>query len=143
MNYFYYLVIWYASLGLRRCVQLPGIFQFFRDARFDPALLHLSRQCPWPRRRSSYSAGRVRDFCLFPSKIGYKRKHISGIIPRRISNRYIFPTMEELSDQISDVMLHFNIKSFVGLGVGSGANVLVRFALTHPERVCIRLELIK
>lgn len=43
--------------------------------------------------------------------------------------------MEELSEQISDVMLHFNLKSFIGLGVGVGANVLVRFALFHPEKV--------
>ena len=43
--------------------------------------------------------------------------------------------MEELSEQLNDIMLHFNIKSFIGLGVGVGANILVRFALTHPEKV--------
>ncbi|XP_057366753.1 protein NDRG3-like isoform X1 [Daphnia carinata] len=48
---------------------------------------------------------------------------------------YVYPTMEELSEQISDVMLYFNLKSFVGLGVGVGANILVRFALSHPEKV--------
>lgn len=48
--------------------------------------------------------------------------------------------MEELSEQISDVMIHFNLKSFIGLGVGVGANVLVRFALAHPERVSIYLK---
>lgn len=45
--------------------------------------------------------------------------------------------MEELSEQISDVMLHFGLKSFVGIGAGVGANVLVRFALAHPERVLL------
>jgi hypothetical protein len=34
-------------------------------------------------------------------------------------------------------MLHFNLKAFIGLGVGVGANILVRFALSHPERVLI------
>ena len=48
---------------------------------------------------------------------------------------YVYPTIEELSEQISDVMLHFNLKTFIGLGVGVGANILVRFALSHPERV--------
>lgn len=43
--------------------------------------------------------------------------------------------MEELGEQISDVMLHFDLKSFIALGVGVGANILVRFALAHPERV--------
>lgn len=43
--------------------------------------------------------------------------------------------MDELSEQISDVMLHFNLKTCIGLGVGAGANVLVRFALSHPHSV--------
>jgi len=48
---------------------------------------------------------------------------------------YVYPTMEELSEQISDVVLHFNMKTFTGLGVGVGANILVRYALAHPEKV--------
>jgi len=48
---------------------------------------------------------------------------------------FVYPTMEELGEQISDVMLHFDLKSFIALGVGVGANILVRFALAHPERV--------
>jgi len=48
---------------------------------------------------------------------------------------YVYPTMEDLSEQISDVVLHFNLKSFTGLGVGVGANILVRYALAHPEKV--------
>lgn len=45
--------------------------------------------------------------------------------------------MEEISEQISDVTLHFNLKTFIGFGVGVGANILVRFALNHPERVSL------
>lgn len=48
---------------------------------------------------------------------------------------FVYPTMEEVSEQISDVVLHFNIKSFIGFGVGVGANILVRYALNHPERL--------
>lgn len=43
--------------------------------------------------------------------------------------------MEELSNQINYVMVHFGIKSFIGFGVGVGANILARFALTNPEKV--------
>lgn len=43
--------------------------------------------------------------------------------------------MDELSEQIADVVVHFNLKTFIGLGVGVGANILVRFALSHPEKV--------
>ena len=43
--------------------------------------------------------------------------------------------MDELGEQISDVVIHFNLKTFIGLGVGVGANILVRFALAHPEKV--------
>ena len=48
--------------------------------------------------------------------------------------------MDELGEQISDVVIHFNIKTFIGLGVGIGANILVRFALAHPEKVIHRLK---
>lgn len=48
---------------------------------------------------------------------------------------FVYPTMEELSEQLSDVMVHFGLKTFIGIGVGVGANILVRFALAHPERV--------
>lgn len=43
--------------------------------------------------------------------------------------------MDELGEQISDVVIHFNIKTFIGLAVGTGSNILVRFALAHPEKV--------
>ena len=43
--------------------------------------------------------------------------------------------MEELGEQISDVVVHFNLKTFIGFGVGVGANILTRFALAHPEKV--------
>jgi len=51
--------------------------------------------------------------------------------------------MEDLSEQISDVVLHFNLKSFTGLGVGVGANILVRYALAHPEKVFINFTVKK
>lgn len=43
--------------------------------------------------------------------------------------------MEELANQLSYVLTHFGLKSFIGFGVGAGANILARFALNHPEHV--------
>lgn len=49
--------------------------------------------------------------------------------------RYIYPTMDELADQLVQVVRHFNLKQFIGFGVGAGANILCRYALNHPEMV--------
>lgn len=48
---------------------------------------------------------------------------------------FIYPTMDQLADQIFAVCQYFNVKSIIGLGVGLGANVLARFALKHSDRV--------
>ncbi|XP_018566471.1 protein NDRG3 isoform X2 [Anoplophora glabripennis] len=48
---------------------------------------------------------------------------------------YVYPTMDELANQISYVLTHFGIKQFIGFGVGAGSNVLCRFALSHPSQV--------
>ncbi|XP_045784943.1 protein NDRG3-like isoform X2 [Maniola jurtina] len=48
---------------------------------------------------------------------------------------YLYPTMEELAHQISFVLVHFGIKSFIGVGVGAGAHILARFALINPTKV--------
>nr|CAD7199883.1 unnamed protein product [Timema douglasi] len=57
-----------------------------------------------------------------------------GFKPQVIRS-YIYPTMEELSEQILFVMSHYALRSVIGFGVGVGANVLARFALAHPEKV--------
>lgn len=43
--------------------------------------------------------------------------------------------MDELADQLVQVVRHFNLKQFIGFGVGAGANILCRYALNHPEMV--------
>ncbi|XP_014215346.1 protein NDRG3 isoform X2 [Copidosoma floridanum] len=48
---------------------------------------------------------------------------------------YVYPSMEELGEQLLFVMGHFGLKSAIGFGVGAGANILARFALAHPEKV--------
>ncbi|XP_041987798.1 protein NDRG3 isoform X2 [Aricia agestis] len=52
-----------------------------------------------------------------------------------LRDEYIYPTMDELANQINYVMVHFGFKTFIGFGVGFGANVLARFALSNSEKV--------
>ena len=46
-----------------------------------------------------------------------------------------YPTLDELADQIVEVCDRYKIKSFIGFGVGAGANILSRFALKHPKHL--------
>lgn len=55
------------------------------------------------------------------------------VIP--LAKDYIYPTMEQLSLALLPVLEHFGVKTFIGFGVGAGANILARFALYRPERV--------
>lgn len=48
---------------------------------------------------------------------------------------YVYPTMDELAAQILFVMSHFGLKSIIGFGIGTGANILVRFGLANPDKV--------
>ncbi|CAD6238295.1 GSCOCG00008412001-RA-CDS [Cotesia congregata] len=48
---------------------------------------------------------------------------------------YVYPTMDELAQQLLFVLGHFGLKSVIGFGVGAGANILARFALAHPSKV--------
>ena len=48
--------------------------------------------------------------------------------------------MEQLAEQVQEVLNHFKIVKYIGVGVGLGANVLTRHALSYPERVeCMML----
>jgi len=48
---------------------------------------------------------------------------------------YVYPTMDQQASMVLSVLDHFKKRSFIGLGVGAGANILSRFALVHPEKV--------
>lgn len=48
---------------------------------------------------------------------------------------YTYPTMDQLAEMLNPVMQYYGLKTFIGFGVGAGANVLSRFALSHPEKV--------
>jgi pimeloyl-ACP methyl ester carboxylesterase len=46
-----------------------------------------------------------------------------------------YPNMEQLSDQMLILCDHFKINRFIGWGGGAGANILLRFAMSHPDMV--------
>ncbi|XP_042239247.1 protein NDRG3-like isoform X3 [Homarus americanus] len=48
---------------------------------------------------------------------------------------YVYPTMEELSETITCVKNHFHLRTFIGFGVGLGANILARYATKYPADV--------
>ncbi|KAI1287695.1 Protein NDRG3 [Halotydeus destructor] len=52
-----------------------------------------------------------------------------------LPDNYTYPTLAQLSEQISDVCSHFAVTSFVGLAAGFGANVMSRYALQYPDIV--------
>lgn len=61
---------------------------------------------------------------------------------RRSTNRvvfacfsYVFPSMDELANQLDHVLRYFGLESVVGLGVGAGGNILARFAYRQPAKV--------
>lgn len=80
------------------------------------------------------------NFCVYHlNALGHQRGAPTlpqglGFTPTNAS-RYVYPTMDELAKMVFSVVEDFRIKSFIGFGVGAGANILCRFALMYPEKV--------
>lgn len=58
-----------------------------------------------------------------------------GLMDLPTPESYVYPTLDQLASTLIPVLEHFKKKSFIGFGVGAGANILARFALEHPEKV--------
>ncbi|XP_051489483.1 protein NDRG3 isoform X1 [Apus apus] len=48
---------------------------------------------------------------------------------------YQYPSMDELAEMLPAVVTHLNLKCFIGIGLGAGAYILSRCALSHPDLV--------
>jgi|UniRef100_A0AC35G154 pimeloyl-ACP methyl ester carboxylesterase len=48
---------------------------------------------------------------------------------------YVFPTMDSMPSIIQSVVNHFGFQSFIGFGIGAGANALLRYTLANQEKV--------
>ncbi|XP_050395431.1 protein NDRG3 isoform X2 [Patella vulgata] len=48
---------------------------------------------------------------------------------------FVYPTMDQLAEAVHHVVEHYGMKRFIGFGVGAGANILSRYALSHPDSI--------
>uniref|UniRef100_A0A6I8P3T3 Protein NDRG2 n=1 Tax=Ornithorhynchus anatinus TaxID=9258 RepID=A0A6I8P3T3_ORNAN len=48
---------------------------------------------------------------------------------------YQYPSLDQLADMIPCILQFLNFSTIIGIGVGAGAYVLSRYALSHPETV--------
>lgn len=48
---------------------------------------------------------------------------------------YQYPSMENIAEMIPSVLKNFNFRTVIGVGVGTGAYILSKFALSHPDSV--------
>ncbi|KAK6327131.1 hypothetical protein J4Q44_G00027760 [Coregonus suidteri] len=52
-----------------------------------------------------------------------------------LSAEHTYPSMDQLSETLPQVLKHFRFKSVIGLGCGAGAYIIAKFALNHPDKV--------
>lgn len=52
-----------------------------------------------------------------------------------LGQEHPFPSIEELALSILPILDELRVPQVIGLGCGAGANIMVRFALLHPERL--------
>ncbi|KAI1703381.1 ndr family domain-containing protein [Ditylenchus destructor] len=52
-----------------------------------------------------------------------------------LPENFVYPSMDGLAQIVANVVDHFGFSSFIGLGVGAGANVLLRYALNHQSKL--------
>ena len=74
--------------------------------------------------------GFVRKFCIYNITLPGQETN-SQTLP----SSYIYPNIDQLVSLLLSVTEHYNILTMLGLGVGLGANILLRFALKHQQMV--------
>jgi pimeloyl-ACP methyl ester carboxylesterase len=72
----------------------------------------------------------VQNFCIFHVNAP-GMEEAAAVLPEDFE----YPTMDELADQVNEVINHFAVVRYIGIGVGMGANILIRHALKYPERL--------
>ena len=72
----------------------------------------------------------MRKFCIYNITLPGQEMN-SQTLP----SSYIYPNIDQLVSLLLSVTEHYNILTMLGLGVGLGANILLRFALKHQQMV--------
>jgi len=70
------------------------------------------------------------EFCIYNINAPGQEDHAENFPPG-----YQYPTMDEMVTMVNDIVEFFQFKSFIGLGIGAGANMLLRYAVKHQEKV--------
>lgn len=52
-----------------------------------------------------------------------------------LDEHHAYPTMDEMASVVKQIIDYYRIKSCICLGVGSGANVFLRFGMKNPDPV--------
>uniref|UniRef100_A0A673Y0C1 NDRG family member 4 n=1 Tax=Salmo trutta TaxID=8032 RepID=A0A673Y0C1_SALTR len=55
---------------------------------------------------------------------------------------YQYPTMDQLAGMLPSVVQHFGFKNIVGIGVGAGAYILAKFAVSHTRHQSLSLPVL-
>ncbi|GFR73132.1 protein NDRG3 [Elysia marginata] len=85
----------------------------------------------------------LRHFCVYhvnapgqeDGALHLKPEHDALGNPQSLGSRFVYPDMDQLADAIHHVVEHYGLKTFIGFGVGAGANILARYELNHHEKV--------
>ncbi|KAK6627228.1 hypothetical protein RUM44_009705 [Polyplax serrata] len=72
----------------------------------------------------------IENFCVYHVNAPGQEPNASSL-----PEDYLYPTMDELAEQLLFVLGYFGLRKVIGFGVGAGANILARFSLHHPEKV--------
>ena len=72
----------------------------------------------------------LKHFCVY--HLSFPGQH-NNAAP--LPDNYVYPTMDELAAITKEVMDAYKLKYSICLGVGAGANVLLRLSLNFPEAV--------
>lgn len=72
----------------------------------------------------------LRHFCVYHLNAPGQEEGAMHLKPE-----FVYPTMDQLAEAVHYIVDHYGLKTFIGFGVGAGANVLARYELTHHERV--------
>lgn len=112
-------ILTYHDIGLNHITCFQGFFSY---ADMQPILRNF---CVYHLNAPGQEEGATH---LNPENDALRKAETSG-------KSYVYPTMDELAETILTVVDYFSIKRFIGFGVGSGSNILSRFALKYPARV--------
>lgn len=81
----------------------------------------------------------MKKFCAIHINPPSQEEH-APILPAN----YSYPSCDQQAEIVIDVVNHFRVKNVICFGIGSGANILARFALQHPDFVtgCVFINLV-